>query len=32
MRFSFEVADTAHLKRALATVKQLSGIIRVARA
>lgn len=31
MRFSFEVADTAHLKRALATVKQLRGIIRVAR-
>ena len=31
MRFSFEVADTAHLKRALATVKQLRGVIRVAR-
>lgn len=31
MRFSFEVVDTAHLKRALATVKQLRGVIRVAR-
>jgi len=31
MRFSFEVSDTAHLKRALATVKLLRGVIRVAR-
>jgi len=31
MRFSFEVADTAHLRRALATVKEVSGVIRVAR-
>ncbi|MGQ0510649.1 MAG: RelA/SpoT family protein [Betaproteobacteria bacterium] len=31
MRFSFEVSDTAHLRRALATVKQLRGVIRVAR-
>ena len=31
MRFSFEVADAAHLKRALAAVKQLRGVIRVGR-
>jgi GTP pyrophosphokinase len=31
MRFSFEVADTAHLRRAVATVKDVSGVIRVAR-
>jgi len=31
MRFSFEVADTAHLRRAVATVKVVSGVIRVAR-
>ena len=31
MRFSFEVADVAQLKRALATVKQVRGVIRVAR-
>jgi GTP pyrophosphokinase len=31
MRFSFEVADVAQLKRALAAVKQLRGVIRVAR-
>jgi GTP pyrophosphokinase len=31
MRFSFEVTDVAHLKRALAAVKQLRGVIRVAR-
>ena len=31
MRFSFEVADTAHLRRAVATVKEVSGVIRVAR-
>jgi GTP pyrophosphokinase len=31
MRFSFEVADTAHLRRAVATVKAVSGVIRVAR-
>jgi GTP pyrophosphokinase len=32
MRFSFEVADIAHLRRAFATVKDVSGVIRVARA
>ena len=32
MRFSFEVADAAHLKRALAAVKQVKGVIRVGRA
>jgi GTP pyrophosphokinase len=32
MRFSFEVADAGHLKRALAAVKQLKGVIRVGRA
>jgi GTP pyrophosphokinase len=31
MRFSFEVADAAHLKRALAAVKQVRGVIRVGR-
>ncbi|MBC7803667.1 MAG: bifunctional (p)ppGpp synthetase/guanosine-3',5'-bis(diphosphate) 3'-pyrophosphohydrolase [Candidatus Parcubacteria bacterium] len=31
MRFSFEVADVAHLRRALATVKDVGGVIRVAR-
>ena len=31
MRFSFEVADTAHLRRAIATVKDVSGVIRVGR-
>jgi GTP pyrophosphokinase len=31
MRFSFEVADVAQLKVALAAVKQLRGVIRVAR-
>ena len=31
MRFSFDVADVAHLRRALATVKDVSGVIRVAR-
>jgi GTP pyrophosphokinase len=31
MRFSFEVTDVAHLKRALAAVKQVRGVIRVAR-
>jgi GTP pyrophosphokinase len=31
MRFSFEVADIAHLRRALAMVKEVSGVIRVAR-
>jgi GTP pyrophosphokinase len=32
MRFSFAVADIAHLRRALAAVKDVSGVIRVARA
>jgi GTP pyrophosphokinase len=32
MRFSFEVADIAHLRRALAAVKAVAGVIRVARA
>jgi len=31
MRFSFEVADVAHLRRAFAAVKEVSGVIRVAR-
>ncbi|MEW6688539.1 MAG: bifunctional (p)ppGpp synthetase/guanosine-3',5'-bis(diphosphate) 3'-pyrophosphohydrolase [Pseudomonadota bacterium] len=31
MRFSFAVADLAHLKRALGAVKAVSGVIRVAR-
>jgi GTP pyrophosphokinase len=32
MRFSFEVSDSGHLKRALAAVKQVKGVIRVGRA
>ena len=32
MRFSFEVADAAHLKRALAAVKQVRGVMRAGRA
>ena len=31
MRFSFDVGDAAQLKRALALVRQLKGVIRVAR-
>ena len=31
MRFSFEVADVAHLRRAFAAVKGVAGVIRVAR-
>ncbi len=31
MRFSFEVADVAHLRRAFAAVKEVSGVIRVGR-
>ena len=31
MRFSFEIADVAHLRRAVATVKDVPGVIRVAR-
>ena len=31
MRFSFEVEDVAHLRRAFATVKEVSGVIRVGR-
>ena len=31
MRFSFDVADVAHLRRAFAAVKDVSGVIRVAR-
>jgi GTP pyrophosphokinase len=31
MRFSFEVSNVAHLRRAFATVKEVSGVIRVAR-
>ncbi len=31
MRFSFEVADVAHLRRAFAAVKDVSGVIRVGR-
>ena len=31
MRFTFEVADLAQLKRAFAAVRQLRGVIRVAR-
>ncbi|HLX79164.1 MAG TPA: bifunctional (p)ppGpp synthetase/guanosine-3',5'-bis(diphosphate) 3'-pyrophosphohydrolase [Burkholderiales bacterium] len=31
MRFSFEVSDIAQLRRAIATVKEVSGVIRVAR-
>jgi GTP pyrophosphokinase len=32
MRFSFDVADSAQLKRALALVRSVKGVIRVARA
>ena len=32
MRFSFEVADVTHLRRALATVKDVKSVIRVGRA
>ena len=32
MRFSFEVADVTHLRRALGTVKDVRGVIRVGRA
>ena len=31
MRFTFEVTNLAHLKRAFAVVRQLKGVIRVAR-
>ena len=31
MRFSFEVADVAHLRRAFAAVKEVAGVMRVAR-
>jgi GTP pyrophosphokinase len=31
MRFSFEVADLAHLRRAIAAMKEVSGVIRVTR-
>jgi GTP pyrophosphokinase len=31
MRFSFEVGDVGHLRRSLATVREVSGVIRVAR-
>ncbi|MEO8144591.1 MAG: bifunctional (p)ppGpp synthetase/guanosine-3',5'-bis(diphosphate) 3'-pyrophosphohydrolase [Betaproteobacteria bacterium] len=31
MRFSFDVADVAHLRRAFAAVKEVAGVIRVAR-
>jgi GTP pyrophosphokinase len=31
MRFSFEVADIAHLRRAIAAVKEVPGVIRAAR-
>jgi GTP pyrophosphokinase len=31
MRFSFEVADSAHLRRAIAAVKEVPGVIRAAR-
>ena len=31
MRFSFDVADVAHLRRAFAAVKQVKGVIRVGR-
>src|SRR6185436_10714932 len=31
MRFSFEVTDVAHLRRAFAAVKEVGGVIRVAR-
>jgi GTP pyrophosphokinase len=32
MRFTFEVTNLAHLKRAFAVVRQLKGVIRVSRA
>jgi GTP pyrophosphokinase len=32
MRFSFEITNLSHLKRAFAVVRQLKGVIRVARA
>jgi (p)ppGpp synthase/HD superfamily hydrolase len=32
MRFTFEVADLAQLKRAFAIVRELKGVIRVSRA
>jgi hypothetical protein len=31
MRFSFDVSNVAHLKRAFAVVRQLKGVIRVGR-
>jgi hypothetical protein len=31
MRFTFEVGDLAQLKRAFAVVRELKGVIRVAR-
>jgi GTP pyrophosphokinase len=31
MRFAFEVGDVAHLRRALAVVKEVAGVIRVSR-
>jgi GTP pyrophosphokinase len=31
MRFSFDVADVAHLRRALAAVREVAGVIRVGR-
>ena len=31
MRFSFDVTDVAHLRRAFAAVKEVSGVIRVGR-
>jgi hypothetical protein len=31
MRFCFEVADVAQLKRAFAVVREVAGVIRVAR-
>jgi len=31
MRFSFEVSDIAHLRRAIAAMKEVQGVIRVAR-
>jgi GTP pyrophosphokinase len=31
MRFSFDVSDVAHLRRALKTIKGVKGVIRVAR-
>jgi GTP pyrophosphokinase len=32
MRFTFDVTDLGHLKRAFAVVRELKGVIRVARA